>query len=166
MLQSIPVDTCVYPSPIGRLALNADEQGVSSIRYLDNGVADSNATRKAVADSLRLLVEELDSYFDGELQQFTCKLNPQGTEFQQSVWRQLLRIPYGATASYGEIATDIGKPKACRAVGRANNRNPIPIVIPCHRVIGSDARLVGYAGGMWKQQWLLEHEGVLLPTST
>ena len=82
-----------------------------------------------------------------------------GTDFQNTVWRQLLNVPYGKTVSYGEIAAAIGKPAACRAVGAANGKNPISIIVPCHRVIGSDGTLTGYGGGLWRKEWLLKHEG-------
>lgn len=114
---------------------------------------------------LRVLADELDLYFSGKLKEFTCKLNPSGTPFQLQVWAELQRIPYGSTATYGQIASKIGNEKASRAVGGANNQNPMPIVIPCHRVVGSNNTLVGYAGELWRKEWLLEHEGVLLPVS-
>ncbi len=102
---------------------------------------------------------ELKEYFEGSLTEFTLPLAPEGTEFQKRVWRALCTIPYGETRSYGEIAKLIGNPKACRAVGGANNKNPIMIVIPCHRVIGADGSLVGYAGGTDIKKRLLELEG-------
>ena len=102
---------------------------------------------------------ELGEYFDGNRKAFDVPLDPQGTEFQQQVWQALLEIPYGQMASYAEVASAINKPKAVRAVGAANGRNPISILVPCHRVIGSNGSLTGYAGGLPRKQWLLQLEG-------
>ncbi len=101
---------------------------------------------------------QLEAYFEGELREFTLELAPEGTLFRQKVWRALLDIPYGATESYGALALRIGLPQAARAVGLANGRNPISIVVPCHRVIGKSGALVGYGGGLERKQWLLAHE--------
>ncbi|MEO7795423.1 MAG: methylated-DNA--[protein]-cysteine S-methyltransferase, partial [Thermoanaerobaculia bacterium] len=101
---------------------------------------------------------ELEAYFAGELREFSLALAPEGTLFRQKVWRALLDIPYGATESYGALAQRIGLPQAARAVGLANGRNPISIVVPCHRVIGKNGALVGYGGGLERKQWLLAHE--------
>ena len=103
-------------------------------------------------------IAELTAYLAGERREFDLPLAPAGTAFQQSVWSALRTIPYGETASYGQIAARIGNPKSCRAVGMANNRNPLPIFIPCHRVIGADGSLIGYGGGLAVKQWLLELE--------
>ncbi len=105
--------------------------------------------------------EQLGAYFEGRLRTFELRLAPAGTPFQQSVWKGLLEIPYGATESYGALAKRIGRPGAARAVGLANGRNPIGIVIPCHRVIGADRSLTGYGGGIERKEWLLRHEGSL-----
>nr|WP_281384375.1 methylated-DNA--[protein]-cysteine S-methyltransferase [Pelagicoccus albus] len=94
---------------------------------------------------------------------FTCPISVEGTSFQKRVWTKLAEIPFGTTKSYGQIATELGQPTAARAVGGANNKNPIPIVIPCHRVVGAQKVLVGFAGGLWRKQWMLEHEGIHLP---
>ena len=110
--------------------------------------------------------EELREYFSGERQAFDLPLAPQGTAFQQSVWQALLTIPYGEVRSYGDIARQIGNPKASRAIGGANNRNPIAIVIPCHRVIGANGRLVGYGGGLDKKEMLLSLEQQVLEEKT
>lgn len=102
--------------------------------------------------------QQLKAYFAGRLQRFTIPVAPEGTLFQKKIWELLCMIPYGQTATYGQIAAQAGNPKASRAVGLANNRNPVPILIPCHRVIGSDGKLTGYAGGLEMKQWLLELE--------
>jgi methylated-DNA-[protein]-cysteine S-methyltransferase len=109
-------------------------------------------------DCVKEGIRQLDEYFKGSRKSFSLKLLPQGTSFQKLVWRQLKRIPYGKAVSYGDVARAVGKPHAYRAVGNANNKNPIAIVIPCHRVIGSDGKLVGYGSGLWRKEWLLNHE--------
>jgi len=116
----------------------------------------------ADAKPLQNYLDQLASYFDGQLKRFTLTVEPAGTPFQQQVWDALLDIPYGDTISYGELARRIGNPNACRAVGAANGRNPISIIIPCHRVIGSNGKLTGYGGGMANKVWLLEHERAVL----
>lgn len=142
------------------MCLSASEQGIRSIRFVDEEQPETSCENGN--PHLRLLEEELSSYFDGQLKTFTCQTDPQGTEFQKRVWQQLSKISFGTTQTYGDIAKDIGQAKASRAVGGANNRNPIPIVIPCHRVIGSNQSLVGFACGVWRKQWMLEHEGIAL----
>lgn len=111
----------------------------------------------------RDVTAQLRAYFASELTQFSLALAPKGTAFQQHVWFALRSIPYGTTTSYGRLATALGDPRAVRAVGLANGRNPIPIIIPCHRVIGADGSLTGYGGGMHRKQWLLALEGLALP---
>jgi methylated-DNA-[protein]-cysteine S-methyltransferase len=103
-------------------------------------------------------VTQLQEYFIGKRTEFTFKLNPKGTEFQKKVWQELLQIPYGKTCSYLELSKKLGDVKAIRAVASANGKNPLWIVVPCHRVIGTDGSLTGYAGGLWRKKWLLEHE--------
>lgn len=105
---------------------------------------------------------QLREYFQGNRTAFQLELLPDGTKFEQQVWKQLLEIPQGSTTSYGAIAKKVGDEKASQAVGRANGKNPIAIVIPCHRVVGSDQKLTGYAGGLERKEWLLKHEGALL----
>ena len=159
------MDSTLYPSPIGSLLLVADHQGIVRI-HLPNLLPDDseNESRRAVTNiHLHSLTQELDSYFAGDLAKFETKLNPAGTVFQLQVWRILKKVPYGTTATYGEIARSIGNPNASRAVGLANNRNPIPIVIPCHRILGATGNMVGYAGEIWRKEWLLQHEGAPLP---
>jgi methylated-DNA-[protein]-cysteine S-methyltransferase len=114
-----------------------------------------------VHPTLQSWVQQLEQYFSGTRRQFEGVLVPTGTDFQQKVWQALQTIPYGQTVSYLELARTLGNERAVRAVGRANGRNPIAIVIPCHRVIGRDGRLTGYGGGLWRKEWLLRHEGSL-----
>ncbi|HKO57274.1 MAG TPA: methylated-DNA--[protein]-cysteine S-methyltransferase [Thermoanaerobaculia bacterium] len=145
----------IYQAPFGPLILAADDDGaLAEIRFRgdppDGWEPDDGA--------LRFVAEQLDAWFAGKTQTFDLKLAPRGTEFQQSVWRALREIPYGETTSYGELARVIGRPAASRAVGAANGANPIPIVIPCHRVIGSNRSLTGFGGGLPVKRWLLDHE--------
>jgi methylated-DNA-[protein]-cysteine S-methyltransferase len=144
----------LHPSPVGDLLLRADGDGRLTELYLRH---DSPATTGGPFDAI---CEQLDAYFAGALEAFDVPLAPTGTPFQQRVWDELTRIPFGETISYSELARRLGDPKLVRAVGLANGRNPISIVIPCHRVIGADGSLVGYGGGLERKQWLLEHEAV------
>lgn len=150
-------------SPIGRLTILADREGLSEIRFANNATPLSPADELASAQDnhyLTLAIEQLTAYFEGRLKVFDLPLSLRGTDFQNGVWAQLQKISHGTTASYGEIASAIGKPKAARAVGMANNKNRIPIIIPCHRIIGSNGALTGFAGGLDTKRWLLRHEGV------
>ncbi|PRX48163.1 methylated-DNA-[protein]-cysteine S-methyltransferase [Salegentibacter salegens] len=113
---------------------------------------------KEIPDFLQSAVQQLDDYFKGNLENFNLKLNPKGTDFQQKVWKALSEIPFGKTCSYLELSRKLGDEKAIRAVASANGKNPLWVVIPCHRVIGSDGSLTGYAGGLYRKQWLLNHE--------
>jgi methylated-DNA-[protein]-cysteine S-methyltransferase len=144
-------------SPIGQLALAADDAGLRSITFAreeQEGVS----SRDETAGPLREPIRQLWAYFAGELEKFDLMLSPVGTPFQLEVWRRLDEIPYGQTISYGELARRIGNPKASRAVGLANGSNPIPIVIPCHRVIGTNGKLTGYGGGLPIKEKLLALE--------
>jgi methylated-DNA-[protein]-cysteine S-methyltransferase len=117
-------------------------------------------------EHLRVLRDELAAYFAGELRVFTVAVDAAGSAFQRGVWAELRRIGFGRTRSYGDVARALGKPGAARAVGLANGANPVPIVVPCHRVIGSDGSLAGFSAGVERKRWLLAHEGVLLPDAT
>ena len=143
-------------SPIGPLLATADEAGAVSGLWFDR--PPSGAWRRddhAFAD----LRAQLDGYFAGELREFSLALAPAGTAWQQLVWAALMDVPYGETMSYGELAARVGRPSACRAVGAANGRNPISVIVPCHRLVGSNGSLTGYAGGLERKAWLLQHEG-------
>jgi methylated-DNA-[protein]-cysteine S-methyltransferase len=156
------IDT--YESPVGRLTLLSDGTHLTGL-YLPEHRGRLQAASAARADRrpFRSLRPQLDAYFAGERIRFDVALDPQGTPFQRSVWDVLRAIPYGTTATYREIAAAIGNPKAVRAVGMANGRNPISIVIPCHRVIGADGSLTGYGGGMACKRALLDLEAGVLP---
>jgi len=144
-------------SPIGRLKLEADGRALTALHLRP---AAGEGVEDAHAGPLPAAVRQLAEYFAGTRRAFDLPLAPRGTPFQESVWRALMEIPFGATASYGEIARRVAKPGAARAVGLANNRNPIAIIVPCHRVIGADGSLTGYGGGLPMKRWLLEHEGL------
>ncbi|MGY0070879.1 methylated-DNA--[protein]-cysteine S-methyltransferase [Streptomyces sp. QTS137] len=152
----------VIDSPYGPLTLVADDGGVLCGLYMtDQRHRPAEETFGDRADGVRAFTEaeeQLEAYFAGGLKEFTLELNPHGTPFQRRVWDLLTRIPYGETRTYGELAEDLGSPKASRAVGLANGRNPIGIVIPCHRVIGASGGLTGYGGGLQRKQRLLELE--------
>lgn len=148
--------TTAYQSPLAPMIIKADDEALLSLAF-------GSTEEKDQSPILDQVKRELDEYWDGKRTVFSVPLNAVGTPFQQKVWQALLTIGYGETRSYGEIAAQIGNPKACRAVGMANNRNPISIIIPCHRVIGSDGRLVGYGGGLDKKVWLLDFEAAHKP---
>ena len=146
-------------SPLGKILLTADDHGLTGINFQD-----ANDAKRPSRDSIESDApfkdpkHQISAYFRGELKEFNLKLSPGGTAFQRSVWKALCTIPYGETISYRELARRIGKPSACRAVGAANGRNPLPIVVPCHRVIGSNGQLTGYAGGIHLKKYLLDLE--------
>jgi len=131
-----------------------DDNGIQSITVIDEALE----TSTEVPSCLQECVVQLREYFEGGRTHFNLKVNPKGTDFQIKVWNALLKIPYGKTKNYLEQSKTVGDVKAIRAVATANGKNPIWIVIPCHRVIGSDGSLTGYAGGIWRKKWLLEHE--------
>lgn len=142
-----------YKSPIGILRIVVDESSLVAL--------DFNEDEKKQSDEHSYIKEvknQLDEYFKGTRELFDLNIKINGTDFQNKVWNELTKIPYGETISYKELATRIGNDKACRAVGNANNKNKISIVIPCHRVVGSNKKLVGYAGGLEKKEWLINHE--------
>lgn len=141
------------PTPIGIALIEGNSNGVEKISVL------SETPEKNFQDiELTEAAQQLKAYFEGNLQDFTFQTQPQGTAFQQRVWQELLKIPFGKTTSYLELSKRLGDPKAIRAAASANGKNPLWIVVPCHRVIGSDGSLTGYAGGIWRKKWLLEHE--------
>ena len=144
-------------SPVGPLRLVADDGGLRRIDFLKTKVKVDASWRNDAA-ALKETLHQLRLYFAGELEEFDLALAPEGTSFQLGVWHQLCKIPYGETISYGELAKRVGNPNASRAVGLANGSNPIPIIIPCHRVIGSNGKLTGYGGGLPIKEKLLALE--------
>lgn len=156
------IDTACYTwleSPVGRLLVAGDQAGLRHVLFAEGRaeVRPEPGWREDVTP-LTTAVRELRAYFEGRLRDFNVPLAPEGTPFQQRVWRELLNIPYGETISYGELARRIGSPNGSRAVGLANGANPISIIIPCHRVIGTNGRLTGYGGGLKNKEWLLALE--------
>lgn len=145
--------TAYIKTPLGIAKITGDENGISII-----SIADDGKLSESIPAVLQEGVAQLLEYFEGKRTDFDFKLNPKGTEFQQKVWRALLEIPFGKTCSYMDLSKKLGDVKAIRAVASANGKNPLWIVVPCHRVIGTDGSLTGYAGGLWRKKWLLEHE--------
>jgi len=141
-------------TPLGTLAISGDNNGLASVQFTDLG----ETVSEDIPESLKATVSQLTEYFDGQRSQFELQLNPEGTDFQKKVWQQLLDIPFAKTTSYQIMANRLGDPKVIRAAASANGKNPIAIIIPCHRVIGSDGSLTGYAGGLHRKKWLLDHE--------
>lgn len=144
-------------SPIGLVEIGSDGEAIISLYFVDAPRPD--AVNHPLAEEA---ARQVAAYFAGERQVFDLPLKLEGTAFQRRVWNHLTTIPYGRTTTYQEIADALGNPRAVRAVGAANGQNPISIIVPCHRVIGSDGKLVGYGGGLWRKEWLLRHEGALL----
>jgi methylated-DNA-[protein]-cysteine S-methyltransferase len=155
----------VYSSPIGEVLLTADGgelTGLTLCEHRGRPAPPPEAKWQRDDSAFRAVHEQLKAYFAGRLRDFELHLRLDGTPFQRRVWEELLRIPLGATCSYAELARRIGRPGASRAVGAANGRNPIAIVVPCHRVIAADGTLGGYGGGLGRKEWLLEHEAAVL----
>jgi methylated-DNA-[protein]-cysteine S-methyltransferase len=155
------MEDCIINSPLGFTKITGDENGISSIIVLNSDLSAEEVDEK-VTDLIPLeledCVQQLQEYFEGTRKNFDLQLNPEGTDFQKTVWNALITIPYGKTLSYLELSKQLGDVKAIRAVANANGKNPLWIVVPCHRVIGSDGSLTGYAGGLHRKKWLLDHE--------
>jgi len=152
------VDKHFYESPLGTLEICANEEGLLSISFWDD--VQNKDMESSDNEHIISCISQLDEYFTGVRHEFDIPLIFKGTEFQNKVWRELLNIPFGEIRSYQQIATAIGNPKSVRAVGAANGKNPITIIVPCHRVIGADGNLIGYGGGLWRKKWLLDHEKI------
>jgi methylated-DNA-[protein]-cysteine S-methyltransferase len=148
------MEKAIINTPLGITEIQGDENGISKI-YIRN--EDVKITSK-IPSELKEAAIQLQEYFEGKRTHFTFLLHPSGTEFQKKVWQELLNIPFGKTCSYLELSKKLGDVKAIRAVAAANGKNPLWIVVPCHRVIGANGSLTGYAGGLWRKKWLLEHE--------
>ena len=143
-----------FSSPIGMVEISATTTAVSSVYFVES--QDKTSVTNNITNTCK---QQLNEYFNGSRQIFDLPLEQSGTDFQLKVWQALLKIPFGQLASYRDIANEVASPKAVRAVGSANGKNPISIIVPCHRVIGSNGTLTGYAGGIERKQWLLQHEG-------
>jgi methylated-DNA-[protein]-cysteine S-methyltransferase len=146
--------TCFIKSPLGITKIIGDSGGIASVSVLNS----EEKITDIIPIELEDCVHQLNEYFEGNRKNFSLKLNPQGTDFQNHVWDALSTIPYGKTLSYLQLSQQLGDVKAIRAVANANGKNPLWIIVPCHRVIGSDGSLTGYASGLYRKQWLLEHE--------
>lgn len=147
------METAHIKTSLGIATIIGDENGISVI-----SVADEGTVSTIIPTVLQEAVSQLNDYFEGKRTDFDFVLNPKGTDFQQRVWKGLLEIPFGKSMSYMDLSKKLGDVKAIRAVASANGKNPLWIVVPCHRVIGTDGSLTGYAGGLWRKKWLLEHE--------
>ena len=147
--------TIFIETPVGVLKIEGNKEGLSSVIFIDT---ETVTISQKIPEELKDVVLQLQEYFEGKRKDFILKLSPIGTDFQKRVWAQLQDIPFGNTTSYQQMANRLGDPKVIRAAASANGKNPISIIIPCHRVIGSDGSLTGYAGGLHRKKWLLEHE--------
>jgi methylated-DNA-[protein]-cysteine S-methyltransferase len=144
----------LYKSPLGPLEIAGTAKGILSIDFSDRRAVPSGPPAPCLKDCLR----QLDEYFEGRRRTFSLRLDLRGTPFQRRVWDELLKVPFGRTVAYRDIAEALRNPRATRAVGGANHRNPVSIVVPCHRVVGADGGLTGYGGGLRRKAWLLAHE--------
>lgn len=149
-----------YRTPLGIARITDDDGYISAISIRDEELE----VNEPETDTLKIAAKQFDEYFAGERKDFDFPIKQVGTEFQQKVWQQLLQIPYGNTTSYAALSNQMKNPLAIRAIASANGKNNLWIVVPCHRVIGSDGSLTGYAGGLWRKQWLLEHEARIAGT--
>lgn len=154
MISSVLQYKACYDSPIGLIEVKASNQGITSVFFVEKKTEETNKN-KIIDDCL----SQLDQYFAKKRKNFEIPLDITGTDFQKKVWSELLKTPFGKTFSYLDIAIALGDKNSIRAVGNANGKNPIAIIVPCHRVIGADGKLVGYAGGIERKRWLLEFEG-------
>jgi len=157
-VEAINYEVTYYDSPIGMLEITGSKNYINSVLFVNSQKENTDK----VSPILNKCAHQLDEYFNKKRKMFDLPLKPKGTDFQKAVWDALLEIPYGATASYFDVAIKVGNPKAVRAVGGANGKNPITIIVPCHRIIGSSGKLVGYGGGLWRKKWLLQHEQNIL----
>lgn len=146
-------------SPIGILEIISDEKNILAVSFLSENIILTTSKENEISKECK---KQLQEYFNGERKSFDVAVCFSGTEFQNNVWNELTKIPIGKTISYLQLAKNLGNPKCIRAAGTANGKNPIAILVPCHRVIGSDGNLIGYAGGLWRKQWLLEHEAKMI----
>ncbi len=149
------MQTAIINSPVGKIEIVGADLGIVSVVFLDTEEVEISEN---IPSALAEVVFKLQQYFKGERRNFSVKLSMKGTDFQKRVWKELQKIAFGKTLSYQQIANQLGDPKVIRAAAAANSKNPISIIIPCHRVIGSDGSLTGYAGGLHRKKWLLEHE--------
>ncbi len=148
------IEIAYLKTPLGTAKLTGDQEGLTSFTILET--AESVTT--VIPEILEDATYQIQEYFDGVRKNFSLKIHPQGTDFQKKIWKLIQEVPYGKTVSYMDVAKQWGDTKIIRAAASANGKNPLWIIIPCHRIIGSDGSLTGYAGGLWRKKWLLEHE--------
>ena len=153
LLKPTKILSAFYLSSLGPLEIIGSDEGITSLNFVEN-IPDGHS----IPQSLIIAIDQVSEYFSGKRKEFSLPLAPQGTEFQKQVWQELQHIPFGEKRSYLDIALKLGDKNLTRAVGSANGKNPIAIVIPCHRVIGGNGSLTGYAGGLWRKEWLLDFE--------
>ncbi len=146
-----------YESPVGLIKIGGTDIYIAELSFIDNK-EQIKYGEPGVSDMIHYCTEQLIEFFAGRRKQFTIPIHQEGTAFQQSVWNELIQVPFGKTMSYLDVAKKMGDAKATRAVAAANGKNKISIIVPCHRIIGSDKSLIGYSGGMWRKKWLLQHE--------
>lgn len=151
----------IMPSPIGDITIQSTSKGVSYVGFYPVVAMQTEVVDEHTLTPILICISELNEYFNGDRTRFTVPLDTQGTHFQRQVWRALMDVEFGQSKSYQDIALAINNPKAVRAVGAANGKNPISIIVPCHRIIGANGKLTGYAGGLERKEWLLKHEGLL-----
>lgn len=147
-----------YQSEIGLLEIVGTETSIKAVNFVEGEAETTDPAQTDLPPEIAACLAQFDEYFRGERREFSLRLEPAGTGFQKTVWNQLGTIPYGQMVSYLDIARQVGNEKAVRAVGAANGQNPIVIIVPCHRVVGSNGQLTGYGGGLWRKAWLLNHE--------
>ena len=148
----------IYTSPIGRIKIVADENCIQAVTFIEDTESLSNTDLIESPAVIHQCIDELIDYFNGSRTKFTVPIHQSGTDFQQKVWKELYEVPYAKTMSYAELAKKLGDTKVIRAAASANGKNKIAIIVPCHRIIGSDSNLTGYAWGLAKKKWLLQHE--------
>ena len=151
---------CYYKSPVGIISVSASDVGITQLFFAE----DTKDSHENISPLLLQLQQELDLYFSGKLKSFSVPVDPSGTDFQKEVWKAITKIPYGKTTSYLQLSKSMKQPDAIRAIANANARNPVLIIIPCHRVIGTNGQLTGYAGGLQRKKLLLELEGSMIPS--
>lgn len=154
MVVKTAMNKAFLKTPLGNAILEGDATGITKFILTEEPNSPTIDPHPELAEA----IIQLEQYFKGERKDFNLKLNPQGTDFQKKIWKLLQNIPYGKTSTYKDLSNEFGNPLAIRAVAAANGKNPLWILIPCHRIIGSDGSLTGYAGGLWRKKWLLEHE--------
>ncbi|WKK66902.1 methylated-DNA--[protein]-cysteine S-methyltransferase [Lutimonas zeaxanthinifaciens] len=154
-------ETAYIKTPLGIARIVGNQEGISEVSVLEEKLPVTENPSQVLMEC----IQQLNEYFSGERKRFTIRLNPAGTAFQKKVWEELLTIPYGKTSTYMKQTMKLGDKKAIRAVASANGKNPIWVIVPCHRVVGKDGALTGYAGGLWRKKWLLEHESPSRQTS-